>query len=401
MGNRGKICKRGKIGGTPDRRPRRVKIVIAPDSFKESLTAEQAAHAMAAGVRRVLPDAEIALVPMADGGEGTAATIARAQGGRMVRVPVRDALGRPSQAEFALVRGLAIIEVATAVGLAQLDPEDRLPLRATTVGVADLVLAALDHGATRLLIGLGGTATNDGGAGLLAGLGARLAFDPDPTNQLIFDDRAPTPEHLSRVVGVELGGLDSRLGSVEMELACDVTNVLLGEAGASRVFGPQKGATPADVEVLEAAMDRWIDALERAAGVEVRDIPGAGAAGGLGAPFFALGAVRRAGVEIVAEEVGLAAALAGADLVLTGEGSIDSQTLGGKTPHGVAQLAKVQVPAVRVCAFGGRVELGPKEAGAVGLDQVVCITPSGMPLAQALERAAENLTEAVATTLAQ
>lgn len=372
-----------------------MKIVIAPDSFKESLTAEQAAHAMAAGVRRVLPDAEIALVPMADGGEGTAATIARAQGGRMVRVPVRDALGRPSQAEFALVRGLAIIEVATAVGLAQLDPEDRLPLRATTVGVADLVLAALDHGATRLLIGLGGTATNDGGAGLLAGLGARLIYPQAQIN----DDRPPAPEDLSQLVAVELDGLDSRLGSVEMELACDVTNVLLGPEGASRVFGPQKGASPVDVEVLEAAMGHWADVLEAGAHVRVRDIPGAGAAGGLGAAFFALGAVRRAGVEIVAEEVGLAAALAGADLVLTGEGSIDSQTLGGKTPHGVAQLAKVQVPAVRVCAFGGRVELGPKEGGAVGLDQVVCITPSGMPLAQALERAAENLTEAVATTL--
>ncbi|WP_334169468.1 glycerate kinase [Timonella senegalensis] len=373
-----------------------MKIVIAPDSFKESLTAEQAAHAMAAGVRRVLPDAEIALVPMADGGEGTAATIARAQGGRMVRVPVRDALGRPSQAEFALVRGLAIIEVATAVGLAQLDPEDRLPLRATTVGVADLVLAALDHGATRLLIGLGGTATNDGGAGLLAGLGARLIYPQAQIN----DDRPPTPEDLSQLVAVELDGLDSRLGSVEMELACDVTNVLLGPEGASRVFGPQKGASPVDVEVLEAAMGHWADVLEAGAHVRVRDIPGAGAAGGLGAAFFALGAVRRAGVEIVAEEVGLAAALAGADLVLTGEGSIDSQTLGGKTPHGVAQLAKVQVPAVRVCAFGGRVELGPKEGGAVGLDQVVCITPSGIPLAQALERAAENLASAVATTLA-
>lgn len=372
-----------------------MKIVIAPDSFKESLTAEQAAHAMAAGVRRVLPDAEIALVPMADGGEGTAATIARAQGGRMVRVPVRDALGRPSQAEFALVRGLAIIEVATAVGLAQLDPEDRLPLRATTVGVADLVLAALDHGATRLLIGLGGTATNDGGAGLLAGLGARLIYPQAQIN----DDRPPTPEDLSQLVAVELDGLDSRLGSVEMELACDVTNVLLGPEGASRVFGPQKGASPVDVEVLEAAMGHWADVLEAGAHVRVRGIPGAGAAGGLGAAFFALGAVRRAGVEIVAEEVGLAAALAGADLVLTGEGSIDSQTLGGKTPHGVAQLAKVQVPAVRVCAFGGRVELGPKEGGAVGLDQVVCITPSGMPLAQALERAAENLASAVATTL--
>lgn len=372
-----------------------MKIVIAPDSFKESLTAEQAAHAMAAGVRRVLPDAEIALVPMADGGEGTAATIARAQGGRMVRVPVRDALGRPSQAEFALVRGLAIIEVATAVGLAQLDPEDRLPRRATTVGVADLVLAALDHGATRLLIGLGGTATNDGGAGLLAGLGARLIYPQAQIN----DDRPPTPEDLSQLVAVELDGLDSRLGSVEMELACDVTNVLLGPEGASRVFGPQKGASPVDVEVLEAAMGHWADVLEAGAHVRVRDIPGAGAAGGLGAAFFALGAVRRAGVEIVAEEVGLAAALAGADLVLTGEGSIDSQTLGGKTPHGVAQLAKVQVPAVRVCAFGGRVELGPKEGGAVGLDQVVCITPSGMPLAQALERAAENLASAVATTL--
>ncbi|WP_333811283.1 glycerate kinase [Timonella senegalensis] len=333
---------------------------------------------------------------MADGGEGTAATIARAQGGRMVRVPVRDALGRPSQAEFALVRGLAIIEVATAVGLAQLDPEDRLPLRATTVGVADLVLAALDHGATRLLIGLGGTATNDGGAGLLAGLGARLIYPQAQIN----DDRPPTPEDLSQLVAVELDGLDSRLGSVEMELACDVTNVLLGPEGASRVFGPQKGASPVDVEVLEAAMGHWADVLEAGAHVRVRDIPGAGAAGGLGAAFFALGAVRRAGVEIVAEEVGLAAALAGADLVLTGEGSIDSQTLGGKTPHGVAQLAKVQVPAVRVCAFGGRVELGPKEGGAVGLDQVVCITPSGMPLAQALERAAENLASAVATTLA-
>lgn len=383
-----------------------MRIVLAPDSFKESMTAAQAAAAMARGVRRVFPDAVCVQAPMADGGEGTTAALTSALGGTIRTVAVRDALGRAAQGEVGLVAGeaggagdpavtpgagdLAVLEVASAVGLEAVPPGERDPMVATSLGVADLVRAALDLGARRIIVGLGGSATNDGGAGLLVGLGARLL---DGAGEPV----APVPGRLGQVALVDLTGLDPRVGEVSIELACDVTNPLLGPDGASAVFGPQKGATPEQVEVLDGALAVFADALERAVGFAVRDVAGAGAAGGLGAAFLALGASRRPGVEVVMDAVGLADLVRGADLVLTGEGSVDSQTLAGKTPAGVAAVAGRH--GVPVVAFAGRVPASADVLLEHGFLAVVPILTQVVTLPEALALGAENLERAVATAM--
>lgn len=368
-----------------------MKIVLAPDSFKESMTAVEAAAAMSRGVRRVLPDATCVAVPMADGGEGTTEALVAALGGRLVEVPTADALGRPVRGRVGLAPGgVAVLEVAAAVGIGLVAPAERDVPAATSAGVADLVRAVLDAGARRLVVGLGGSATNDGGAGLLVGLGARL---------LAADGTVvpPEPRALHRVASVDLAGLDPRLDGVDVELACDVTSPLLGPAGASAVFGPQKGATPAQVAALDAALAVFADALEAAAGRRVRDVPGAGAAGGLGAAFLALGATRRSGVEVVVEATGLARHVAGADLVLTGEGGVDAQTLAGKTPAGVAAVARAA--GVPVIAFAGRVDGTADALLDEGFAAVVPILHGPGSTAEALAAGAENLERAVATAL--
>ncbi len=366
-----------------------MKIVLAPDSFKESMTAAEAAAAMARGVRRVLPGADCVEVPMADGGEGTTAALVAALHGRLADVPTLDALGRPHVATIGLAGDdLAVLEVAAAVGLALVAPRERDVLAGTSLGVASLVRAALDAGARRLVVGLGGSATNDGGAGLLVGLGARLLDEASRPVE-------PAPRELARVAAVDLSGLDPRLEDVNLELACDVSSPLLGPAGASAVFGPQKGAGAAEVAALERALGAFADALETATGKRVRDVPGAGAAGGLGAAFLALGASLRPGVEVVAQAAGLARHVRDADLVLTGEGSIDRQTLAGKTPAGVARVA--QLAGVPVVAFAGRVESAPQ------LDRVfaavVPILRRLGTLDEALRAGPDNLEHAVATAL--
>ena len=368
-----------------------MKVVLAPDSFKESMSAAQAAAAMARGVRQVLPDAECVEVPMADGGEGTTEALVDALGGDWRDVATVDALGRPITARYGLLAGaLAVIEVAAAVGIGLIAPAERDVLHATSTGVADLIRDALDAGATRLIVGLGGSATTDGGAGLLAGLGA--VWRSADGSEL-----APTPSALTALDRVDLGGLDRRLAGVEIELACDVTNPLLGPSGAAAVFGPQKGTTPDQVPVLDGVLARITDALAAAGTPDVRDLPGAGAAGGLGAALMAVGGRRRRGVEVVAEAAGLAARLAGADLVLTGEGSIDSQTLAGKTPAGVAEAAAVH--GVPVIAFAGRLGDDADVLVGNGFAAVVPITPGPCDLATALAQGADNLQRAVATAL--
>ncbi|ROR96810.1 glycerate kinase [Salana multivorans] len=372
-----------------------MRVVCAPDSFKESMTAAEAAAAMARGVRRALAravaDLDVRTVPMADGGEGTTEAVVDARGGRLVPARVRDALGRPAVGVLGLVDDLAVIEVASAVGLGVIAPADRDPLRASSHGVGDLVRAALDAGVARLLVGLGGSATNDGGAGMVAALGGVLR---DATGRAV----PASPDHLAGVAALDLSGLDPRLADVEITLACDVTNRLLGPSGATAVFGPQKGVRAGDVALLDAALATWADALEAATGRAVRTLPGSGAAGGLGAAFLALGAARRPGVEVVAEAVGLAAAVAGADLVLTGEGAIDEQTLAGKTPAGVAALALRH--GVPVLAFAGRVGPGADLLLERGVARVVGITPDGTPPAVALREGPGNLERAVAAALA-
>lgn len=368
-----------------------VKVVLAPDSFKESMSAAEAAAAMARGVRVVFPDAECVEVPMADGGEGTTEALVDALGGAWREVTTVDALGRPITARYGLTPdALAVIEVAAAVGIGQIAPGERDVMAASSTGVADLVCDALDAGATRLIVGLGGSATTDGGAGLLAGLGA-VFRDADGTVL------APRPDALVGLDRVDLSGLDPRLAEVAIDLACDVTNTLLGPSGSAAVFGPQKGASPEQVPVLDGLLARLADALVAAGAPEVREAPGAGAAGGLGAAFLSLGAHRRRGVEVVAEAAGLAGHVEGADLVLTGEGSIDSQTLAGKTPAGVAEVAaRFGVP---VIAFAGRLGDDAEVLVGNGFAAVVPIATGPCDLASALADGALNLQRAVATAM--
>lgn len=366
------------------------RIVCAPDSFKHSLSAAQAAAAMARGVREALPGAAAVEVPLSDGGEGFTDAIADALGARIAEVAVLDALGRPATGRLALAGDLAAFEVATAVGLEMIADDERAIMAADTRGVGRLILAALDAGARRLVIGLGGSATNDGGAGMLAELGVRFL---DETGAPV----TTTPEGLQRAASVDASGLDARLAEVQVRVACDVDNPLLGTRGASAIFGPQKGATPDLVPRLDGILARLVELTGTAA---VAATPGAGAAGGLGWALLGyLNAELVPGIRLVCDIIDLAGTIAGADLVLSGEGSIDSQTLSGKTPAGVAALARAH--GVPVVLFGGHVA---PDAGAL-LDQgvwaIVCITPEGTPLERALAEASGHLRRAVASYLAQ
>lgn len=367
-----------------------MKIVLAPDSFKESMTASQAVAAMRAGVLAVLPDAECVGVPMADGGEGTVDAVVDALDGTHVAVDVADPLDRPIRANYGYVaeRGLAVVEMATASGLELVAPEDRDVLRASTFGVGQLIASALDHGATELLIGLGGSATNDAGAGMLAALGAKLR---DSEGAVL----PPGGAALARLERIDLSGLDPRLADVRIRIASDVTAPLLGTGGASAVFGPQKGATPADVQTLETALTRFVAVTEATLGRARPELPGAGAAGGLGfALLDFLGAECHPGVEVIAETVGLEQAVAGADWVFTGEGSVDAQTMLGKTPFGVTQAARRA--GARVVIFAGRVAPDADVLLANGVDRLVAITEPGTPIAQALRDGAVSLERATA-----
>ena len=347
---------------------RALSVVIAPDSFGGALDSVGVAAAIASGWAGVRPDDEILRRPMADGGEGTLAAVADALGDAAQRrsVQTTDALGRPVTAEWLLLddgRG-AFVEMAAASGVALLTPEERNPDNArlaSTRGTGDLVRAALDAGVGRITIGLGGSATTDGGSGLLRALGARF-LGRDGTE---IAEGGAALASLERIDG---SALDSRLADVALVVASDVTNLLCGASGAAATYGPQKGADPAAVEELDAALARYGHAIEDATGRLVADLPGAGAAGGTTAGLLGFtGAVVRPGVEVVADLVGLAAALESADLVITGEGRADEQTLQGKTAMGVATLASPRhTPVVLLCG-----SLGP---GAETLDVATAIT---------------------------
>ena len=369
-----------------------LRVVCAPDSFKESMSAAVAARCLADGVLRVVPDAECVCLPMADGGEGTTEALIQGLGGVLVPVDCADATGRVQRAAYGWVaqRGLAIIEVAAACGLAQVEASARNPLTATSAGVGTLIRDALDHGALHLIVGLGGSATNDAGAGMITELGARL-LDGDG-RQLARGGAA-----LADLAEIDLTGLDPRLQGCLVQLACDVDNPLLGPSGASVVFGPQKGAGPTEVAQLDTALARWAEVVERQLGRRVDDLPGSGAAGGLGASFFAFTPARMTpGVELVAEAVGLADQIALADLVLTGEGRVDGQTHHGKTPWGVATLAHgLGTP---VIVFGGQVQVtdGPLAKIALAL---VPIANGPCSLPEALAAGPANLTNATEMVL--
>jgi glycerate 2-kinase len=372
-----------------------MKIVLAPDSFKESMTASQAVAAMRAGIHEVLPDAECVGVPMADGGEGTVDAVVDALDGELVTVDVQDALGRQTPARYGYVdaRKLAVIEIAAAAGLELIAAQDRDVLRASSFGVGELIRSALDRGATEFLVGLGGSATNDAGVGMLTALGARFT-DADGA------PLAPGGAALERLHGIDLSGLDPRLRDTQIRLASDVTAPLLGPTGASAVFGPQKGATPIDVDRLEAALTRLVEVTSATLGQARPDCPGAGAAGGLGFGLLEfLGAEAKPGVEIVAETVGLEQALRGADWVFTGEGSVDAQTMMGKTPFGVAEVGGRA--GARVVIFAGRVADDASVLLEHGVDRLVAITKPGTPIEQALREGAQSLTRAAADVCRQ
>ena len=363
-----------------------LRIVVAPDKFKGSLGAADVAAALADGVRDVVPDAICVLVPMADGGDGTVgAFLAAGATARTARVS--GPYGEPVDATYARDGATAIIEMAAASGLA-LVPDRREPRRATTRGTGELLRDALDGGATRIVLGVGGSATTDGGAGALAALGARF-LDADGG---VLD---PAPVALAQVAAIDLGGLDPRLDAVDLAVACDVNNPLLGPHGSAAVYAPQKGASPGDVAFLDGILERLADAMRAATGRDLRDLSGAGAAGGLGwALASAAGARLERGVRLVAEVRGLEGALTGADWCFTGEGRIDEQTLRGKVVDGVAALARER--RVPVVAFGGSVDLAVEAALRARGVRCVPIVPGPATLREAIDQGAANLRAAAA-----
>ncbi|RSX53109.1 glycerate kinase [Bifidobacterium goeldii] len=360
--------------------------LCAPDSFKESLTAIEAAQAMARGIKKADPEAEVRCLPMADGGEGTTRALVDATSGVMRSVTVHDPLGRPITASFGMLGDgtTAVVETAAASGLGLLKSGERDPLITSSYGTGELIRAALDAGAQRILIGLGGSATNDAGAGILQALGAKLLNS-------LGEELASGGAALAGLDHVDLDGLDPRLAEVEIVAACDVTNPLTGPNGASAVFGPQKGASATDVELLDKSLTRFAIVVERQLEVHIADQPGAGAAGGIGAALLAfLHARFMPGVDLVIEQAGLDAAAQWADVVFTGEGSIDFQTKFGKTPAGVAKTAKKY--GRPVIAVAGHIGRGIDELHEAGIDAVFGIAPGAASLENLLEHAADNVT---------
>jgi glycerate kinase len=362
-----------------------MRIVIAPDKFKGSLTAPQAADALARGVRAALPSAEIVAAPMADGGEGVVDALVAATGGSLHEARVTGPLGSLLTAPYGMLGDgrTAVVEMAAAAGLALVPKDRRDPRRTTTRGVGELILAAARTGVRRLIVGIGGSATNDGGAGLAQALGFRLldarGRDLGPGGGALT--------HLDRIVPP---GEPRGLQRIEVAVACDVTNPLCGPAGASAVYGPQKGATPEMVEELDRNLERLARIIERDLGVAIAEVPGAGAAGGLGGGLLAFAGGRlQPGIDLVIAAVGLAAKLRGADLCLTGEGSLDSQSAFGKTAVGVARLARsLDVPTL---ALVGSLGEGADACLAEGIDAFFAIGRGPATLDESLARAPDLL----------
>jgi glycerate 2-kinase len=340
---------------------RKPTIVVAPDSFKGTLSAVEIAAAMAAGVRSALgADVHVVECPLADGGEGTLETLLSRHDATMHTVEVHDAIGRPRTARYGTAGGssAAIIEAAEGNGLPHLADVPPAPLRADTFGVGEIVRSALGHGVEEILLCIGGSASTDGGTGLLRALGVRFL-------DAHGEDVRPGGAGLRDIASVDSSALDPRARTVRWRVACDVDNPLVGEHGAARVFGPQKGASPTDVDELDAGLAHLAGVLAEETGTDVTDIAGAGAAGGLPACLLAFFDARLlAGIDVVADVIGLTATLAGADLILTGEGSFDSQSLRGKVVHGVVRRAPAHCPVVVVA---GAVKLSAAETRAAGL----------------------------------
>jgi glycerate kinase len=375
--------------------------VLAPDSFKESMTAKEVCIAMEKGIKRALPEAECIQVPMADGGEGTVQSLVDATDGKILPVTVTGPLGTPVEASVGILGDgvTAVIEMASASGIHFVNKETKNPLITTTYGTGELIKAALDKGVQKIIIGIGGSATNDGGAGMAQALGVKLLDEKG--EELGFGGGA-----LGRLASVDVSGIDPRLKDTKIFVASDVTNPLCGERGASHVFGPQKGATPEMVQTLDANLAHYAAVLKEQLSKDLIDFPGAGAAGGLGAGLLAFtNAELRRGIELVIDFTGLERKVAKADFVLTGEGGIDFQTQYGKTPYGVAQAAKKYgKPVIALAGYVGEVDVLYDK----GIDAIFGILPKATSLEEALasgqeniEKTAENIARLIAMKQAQ
>ncbi|GAF20191.1 LOW QUALITY PROTEIN: glycerate kinase [Bacillus sp. JCM 19046] len=360
-----------------------MKVVIAPDSFKGSLSAVEVANVMERAISKALPNSEAICVPVADGGEGTMDSLVSATGGKKVEVTVKGPTCKPVKAEYGVLgdNETCVIEMASASGLVLIPDGERNPMVTTTYGTGELIQAALDAGYRTFILAVGGSATNDGGAGMLQALGMNLL---DETGALIGYGGA----ELGRVAVIDDTNFDKRIAESSFMIASDVQNPFVGPTGASAVFGPQKGATPEMVTTLDRILTNWADLIEKKTLVRLHEKPGAGAAGGIGGAFQAFfpSSMRR-GIDIVIDYTGLEQKLKGADLVLTGEGQIDYQTASGKTPMGVAEAAKKKgIPVLRL---PGLLEKGLKSSYQYGITSVFSIVKGPMNLEQAIERCEE------------
>ena len=368
-----------------------MKIIVAPDSFKGSVSALEAANAMEQGIRRVFPDAIIDKIPMADGGEGTVQSLVDATGGHIQTHRVLAPLGNEVEAKFGILADgeTAVIEMAAASGLTLVAPHERDPLRTTTYGTGQLIRAALEAGCRRLIIGIGGSATNDGGVGMAEALGVRL----------LGANGKQIPRgggNLEQLQSIDITGLHPAIDETETVVACDVNNPLTGPDGASHVYGPQKGATPEMIETLDGCLAHYDQVLTQTLGHSFNDIPGAGAAGGLGAGLMAfLNAELRLGVDIMIDAVNLKERVKGAAIVFTGEGQLDFQTAFGKTPVGVAKTAKAHN--IPVVAIAGGIAEGAEAVYEAGIDAMLGIVQEPM----SLDDAVEDATRLIADTTEQ
>ena len=366
------------------------KIVVASDSFKGSLTSLEVAAGAEQGIHEVFPECEVVKVNVADGGEGTMDALRSTLGGQWVTVAAADPLGRPRNVSYVVLGdgNTAVIEMSAASGLPLLEPQERNPMLTSTFGTGEMIVDALSRGCRRFLVGIGGSATNDAGMGMLEALGFRF-IDKDGK---VLPGRG---ESMSEVVDIDMSHVSPEVKESEFIIACDVDSPFCGPRGAAYVFSPQKGADPQMVAELDAGMEHLAEVIARVVGKDIKDVPGAGAAGGLGGGFLAfLNSRLERGIEMVLDAIAFDDIIRGSDLVITGEGRVDSQTLTGKTPFGIMKRAQKQN--IRTVAIGGSVKLGDDD-DVSGFDSIWPVTPEGMPLEEAMkaETASANVRETV------
>lgn len=364
-----------------------MKIVLAPDSYKNSLTAKEVAMSMRKGFEKVYPDADYVNVPMADGGEGTVQSLVDAKNGQIVTETVTNPLGNPTEAHYGLIDDgqVAVIEMAEASGIQYINQFTQNPYVTTTFGTGELMKSAIQHGAKTIIIGIGGSATNDGGAGMAQALGAHLLDDKN--EELQYGGAM-----LSKLARIDTSDMLPELRDVKVVIASDVTNPLTGPNGASHVFGPQKGASPEMVEFLDKALGHYAEILKRDLNKNLAAVPGAGAAGGLGTGLLAFtNSQMRSGVDIVIDYTGLKDKVRDADIVVTGEGQIDFQTKFGKTPIGVAKAAKEVNPNATVLAIAGSIGEKISELYPLGIDAIFTCVPGVEELSKAIQDTDKNL----------